>query len=90
MHNVKFTLGNIISYRVTEEYNLVPTPIYNISMQHTANNPQQQMSTTIAGDDTAITYEEVINVGGNSQVQVSVTLQQKVSWELMFNANETS
>ena len=65
MHNVKFTLDNIISYRVTEEYNLVPNPIYNISMQHTANNPQQQMSTTIAGDDTAVTYEEVSNVHGN-------------------------
>ena len=65
MHNVKFTLDNIISYRVTEEYNLVPNPIYNISMQHMANNPQQQISTTIAGDDTAVTYEEVINVSGN-------------------------
>ena len=75
MHNVRFTLDIIISYRVTEEYNLVPNPIYNISMQHTANNPQQQMSTTIAGDDTAVTYEEVSNVHGNKlNTSISDTL----------------
>ena len=57
--------------RVTEEYDLVANPIYNISMQRTAaSNPQQGMiatdttvATTIRGD-TAVpaTYEEVTNL----------------------------
>ena len=53
-----FTLENI-SYRVTEEYNLVTNPIYNISIQHTANNPQQETitsTTTTARGDEAVTY----------------------------------
>ena len=43
-----FTLENV-SYRVTEKYNLVANPIYNISIQQTANNPQQEMITNTAG-----------------------------------------
>jgi hypothetical protein len=58
-------------YRVTEEYDLVANPIYNISMQHT---PQQGTITTIttaatttSGDTVAVAYEEieVSNVHGN-------------------------
>ena len=58
--------------RVTEEYDLVANPVYNISMQRTAaSNPQQgimittvtTVATTIRGD-TAVpaTYEEVTNL----------------------------
>ena len=57
-----------VSYRVTEEYNLVTNPIYNISLQCTVDNPQQGMvasNTIMTGDDTAVTYEKVINVHGN-------------------------
>ena len=58
-------------YRVTEEYDLVANPVYNISMQHTAaSNPQQGMittdttvATTIRGDTAVpVTYEEVTNL----------------------------
>ena len=59
----------ILLYSITEEYNLVANPIYNISMQCT---PQQGMittstavATTTRGDAAAIEYEEVSNVRGN-------------------------
>ena len=56
------------------EYNLVANPIYNISMRGTASIPQQQTVnkctvTTVAREDTAVTYEEVtINFRGNKPV----------------------
>ena len=72
-----FTLENI-SYRVTEEYNLVANPIYNISIQHTANNPQQETitsTTTAARGDEAVTYEKVSNVRRNKpNASISDTL----------------
>ena len=67
MHNVKFTFDNV-SYRVTEmteEYDLVANPIYNIS---TASNPQQEAitsTTTTARGDEAVKYEEVSNLDGS-------------------------
>ena len=59
--------------RVTEEYDLVANPIYNISMQRTASIPQQQMAntytvTTVPREDTAVTYEEVTNLHGNKPI----------------------
>ena len=64
-HAVLFSLSYIIIYSVTEEYNLVANPIYNISMQRT---PQQGMittSTTVAtttrGDAATVDYEDVSN-----------------------------
>ena len=57
---------NIVSYRVTEEYNLVANPIYNISMRYTQ---QQGISTTSVATTTrrvaAVTYEEVTDFRGN-------------------------
>ena len=58
-------LSFFLSYRVTEEYDLVDNPVYNISMQR--NNPQQGMittrgtvATTTGGNTPAVvTYEEV-------------------------------
>ena len=70
MCNVKFIFDNV-SYRVTEmteEYDLVANPIYNISMQCTASNPQQEMitsTTTTARGDEAVMYEEVSNLNGS-------------------------
>ena len=70
MRNVKFTFDNV-SYRVTEmteEYDLVANPIYNISMKCTASNPQQETitsTTTTARGDEAVMYEEVINLDGS-------------------------
>ena len=62
--------------RVTEEYDLVANPIYNISMQRTAaSSPQQGMittdtqtvATTIRGDTAVpVTYEEVTNLRNTS------------------------
>ena len=66
----KFTLDDI-SYRVTgcDEYNLVANPIYNISIKHTANNPQQETitstTTTASWGDEVVMYEEVSNLHGN-------------------------
>jgi hypothetical protein len=69
-------------HRVTEEYDLVANPVYNISMQHT---PQQgtittsgtTVATTTRGDTAAVTYEEVSSLCGNKprlhQVAVSDT-----------------
>ena len=65
MRNVKFTFDNV-SYRVTEmteEYDLVANPIYNISMQCTASNPQEMIGcttvTAIATGDEAVMYEVI-------------------------------
>ena len=70
-----------LSNRVTEEYDLVANPIYNISMQH---NPQQRTitcttgtnataTTTARGDTAAVAYEEVTGLGGNKpRLQVAV------------------
>ena len=47
---------------------MVANPIYNISIQHTANSPQQETitsTTTAARGDEAVAYEEVSNVHGN-------------------------
>ena len=59
----------LILYSITEEYNLVANPIYNISMQCT---PQQgiittdtAVSTRVRGDAAAVDYEEVSNVRDN-------------------------
>ena len=66
-----YSLFLILLYSVTEEYNLVPNPIYNISMQRT---PQRGMLTASAavdtttrsrGDAAAIAYKEVSNIRGN-------------------------
>ena len=49
----------VILYSVTEEYDLVANPVYNISMQHT---PQQRMitvATTTREDAADVIYEEV-------------------------------
>ena len=68
-NNISFFLT-----RVTEEYDLVANPVYNISMQRTAaSNPQQGMittdttvATTIRGDTAVpVTYEEVTNLRDN-------------------------
>ena len=52
---------------------MVANPIYNISMQCTASIPQQQAVntctvTTVAREDTAVTYEEVTNLCGNKPI----------------------
>ena len=61
----------VLSYRVTEEYDLVANPIYNISMQCTAaSNPQRGMlttsntvATTTRGDTVVpVTYENVTRI----------------------------
>ena len=69
-NNISFFLT-----RVTEEYDLVANPIYNISMQRTAaSNPQHGMITTdtqtvataIRGDTAVpVTYEEVTTLRDN-------------------------
>ena len=78
---------NFFLTRVTEEYDLVANPIYNISMRHT---PQQRtitcttgtnptVTTTVRGDTATVTYEEVTGVGGNKprqQVAVSDSILQ--------------
>ena len=70
MRNVKFTFNNV-SYRITEmteEYDLVANPIYNISMKCTTSNPQQETiacTTSTARGDEAVMYEEVSNLHGN-------------------------
>ena len=60
--------------RVTEEYDLVANPVYNISMQCTAASNHQQgmittdttVATTIRGDTAVpVTYEEVTNLRDN-------------------------
>ncbi len=66
-HAVLFSL----SYRVTEEYDLVANPIYNISMQHTRQQGTITTSTmgatTTSGNTVDAAYEEieVSNVHGN-------------------------
>ena len=59
-------------YSVTEEYDLVANPIYNISMQCTPQRGMITASTTVAtttrsrGDAAAIAYKEVpSNIRGN-------------------------
>ena len=63
---------NIVSYRVTEEYNLVANPIYNIFMQRTPEQRKITTSTsttavtTTRGDaESDVNYEEVTNLHGN-------------------------
>ena len=67
---------------MTEEYDLVANPIYNISMKCTASNPQQETitsTTTTARGDEAVMYEEASNLDGSSLKQdvQSTILQHK-------------
>ena len=67
-----YSLYLILLYRVTEEYDLVANPIYNISMQCTPQRGMITASTTVAtttrsrGDAATIAYKEVpSNIHGN-------------------------
>ena len=65
---------NVVSYRVTEEYDLVANPIYNISMQCTPQG-MSTTSTTVATTtrgEAGVTYEEVTNLCGN-KLSTSIT-----------------
>ena len=63
---------------MTEEYDLVANPIYNVSLQRMANNPRQEMiasTTTMAREDETVIYEEVSKVHGNKpSTSISDTL----------------
>ena len=75
---MQYSSYSSLSCRVTEEYDLVANPIYNISMQHNpcTTGTNATVTTTARGDTAAVTYEEVTGLGGNKprqQVAVSDT-----------------
>ena len=61
---IRNILAILVYYRVTEDYNLVPNPIYYISLQRTdASNPQQGTTTSVATGNAAVIYEIVGDLG---------------------------
>ena len=72
----------LLLYSVTEEYNLVPNPIYNISMQRTPQRGMITASTTVAtttrsiGDAAAIAYKEVPSNTRRNKPSIPITASQ--------------